>query len=81
MALRKKRTVRNHKKHGRKGIGHRCRKCGDKFRSKVDLELHISEVHHRKPALNEIRLLEKGYMPSESKLGTPFKGKNKIIIA
>ena len=63
------------------GEVHRCSRCGDKFKTKVDLELHINDVHKRKPALNEIRLLEKGFLPEESKLGMPFKGKNKIVIA
>ena len=29
----------------------------------------------------EIKLLEKGHMPSETKMGTEFKGKNKILIS
>jgi hypothetical protein len=29
----------------------------------------------------EVRLLEKGFTPDETKLGTPFKGKNKVVIA
>lgn len=29
----------------------------------------------------EVRLLDKGYVPKETKLGTPFKGRNRVIIA
>ena len=35
----------------------------------------------RKMAEREIRLLEQGYVPKKTKIGSEFKGKNKIIIA
>lgn len=35
----------------------------------------------RKMAEREIRLLEQGYVPEKTKIGSEFKGKNKIIIA
>jgi hypothetical protein len=28
----------------------------------------------------DVRLLSKGFVPNETKFGTPFKGRNKIII-
>lgn len=34
-----------------------------------------------KKAAREIRLLEQGYVPSKTKFGSEFKGKNKIIVA
>lgn len=58
----------------------RCEKCGDKFTTKLDLDIHDNQVHRRKSALREIRLLEQGFLPEETKIGTKFKGKNKIII-
>lgn len=30
--------------------------------------------------VKEIRLLEHGFVPKQTKIGTEFKGKNKIII-
>ncbi|MBI5060931.1 MAG: hypothetical protein HZB67_01310 [Candidatus Aenigmarchaeota archaeon] len=84
MARKKKRLVKRRVHHRKKhewGEGYRCRKCGDKFATRMDLDLHIEEVHHRKSALAEIQLLERGFLPEESKLGMPFKGKNKIIVA
>lgn len=29
----------------------------------------------------EVRLLERGFVPRETKHGAPFRGKNKIVIA
>jgi|GEM_PF-3269914 len=28
----------------------------------------------------DIKLLRKGFQPEETKLGTPFRGKNKVVI-
>ncbi|MBI2583168.1 MAG: hypothetical protein HYW25_00740 [Candidatus Aenigmarchaeota archaeon] len=28
----------------------------------------------------DIRLLQEGFIPEQTKMGTPFKGKNKIIV-
>lgn len=75
-----KRYHRKEKPHGW-GEGYKCRKCGDIFPTTLDLQFHVNEIHNRKPALREIRLLEQGFIPEESKLGMPFKGKNKVIIA
>ena len=36
---------------------------------------------HAKQKNNELTLLENGKLPDVSKIGLPFKGKNKIIIA
>jgi hypothetical protein len=33
------------------------------------------------PNDTEVRLLSKGFVPQETKFGTPFRGKNKVIIA
>jgi uncharacterized C2H2 Zn-finger protein len=59
----------------------RCKKCGDRFPTTLDLQFHVNEIHNRKSALREIRLLEQGFVPDESKLGMPFKGRNRVIIA
>ncbi|MBI5332442.1 MAG: hypothetical protein HZB65_02630 [Candidatus Aenigmarchaeota archaeon] len=29
----------------------------------------------------EVKLLEKGHIPQETKMGTEFKGKNKILVS
>ena len=36
---------------------------------------------HSKKMIDEVRLLEQGHVPPESKIGSEFKGKNKIIIS
>ncbi|MCD6092419.1 MAG: hypothetical protein J7J38_00165 [Candidatus Aenigmarchaeota archaeon] len=33
-----------------------------------------------KKAARDIKLLEKGFVPKRTKIGTSFKGKNKIIV-
>jgi len=77
-----KRRVYKIKKHlHRREDSYRCKKCGDRFPTTLDLQFHVNEVHKRKPALREIRLLEQGFVPDESKLGTKFRGRNKVIIA
>ncbi|MCX6819584.1 MAG: hypothetical protein NT129_06330 [Candidatus Aenigmarchaeota archaeon] len=34
-----------------------------------------------KKMVDEVKLLEKGHVPDTSKIGSGFKGKNKIIIS
>ncbi|MFC2142910.1 C2H2-type zinc finger protein [Candidatus Aenigmatarchaeota archaeon] len=55
----------------------KCFVCGKKFKNKRSLKIHGRQ--HIK-AYEEIKLLQKGYTPDETKIGTKFKGKNKIII-
>jgi hypothetical protein len=33
------------------------------------------------PVIREIRLLEEGFQPEKNKIGSEFKGKNRVIIA
>ncbi|MCD6381524.1 MAG: hypothetical protein J7L43_00910 [Candidatus Aenigmarchaeota archaeon] len=35
----------------------------------------------KRMAEKEIKLLEQGYVPKKTKIGSGFKGKNKIIVA
>ncbi|MBI4896099.1 MAG: hypothetical protein HY832_00955 [Candidatus Aenigmarchaeota archaeon] len=55
-----------------------CMRCRKDFPSRPSLKSH-SKSHT--DALEEMKMLEKGYVPQESKLGSGFKGKNKIIIS
>jgi len=74
----KKRKVTKHQ--GNK-MNYKCKKCKDVFTNGIDFDQHISDAHSTKIAFVELQLLEKGHVPEESKLGEPFRGKNKIIIA
>ena len=58
-----------------------CKKCDANFSSRMELGMHDSHVHMSKVALEEIKLLEQGFIPEETKLGTKFKGKNRVVIA
>jgi len=60
---------------------HTCKKCGAEFNLKEELEMHDTQIHKTKMAIEELRLLEQGYVPDETKLGMPFKGKNRIIVS
>ena len=55
----------------------RCFVCKRSFKNKKALRIHGRR--HIK-AFEEIALLKKGYTPDETKIGTKFKGRNKIII-
>ena len=49
----------------------------DKKERKISSEALQMEKKHVK----EIRLLEQGYQPEKNKIGSEFKGKNRVIIA
>ncbi|MBI3190440.1 hypothetical protein HYZ41_01920 [archaeon] len=55
-----------------------CMRCEKQFTSRAALKAH-SKSHLQ--ALNEIKMLEEGHVPIETKFGAEFKGKNKIIVA
>lgn len=40
-----------------------------------------SKKHTKKKMIEEVKLLEQGHVPDTSKIGSGFKGKNKIIIS
>ncbi|MCX6815277.1 MAG: hypothetical protein NT120_00300 [Candidatus Aenigmarchaeota archaeon] len=54
-----------------------CMRCEKQFPSMNALRVH-SKAHLQ--ALRELRMLESGQIPLETKLGSEFKGKNKVII-
>ncbi len=56
-----------------------CMRCKRTFATWRGLQTH-SRKHFKKEALDEIKLLEKGCIPSKSKIGSGFKGKNRVII-
>jgi hypothetical protein len=56
----------------------KCMRCDKEFTSRDLLKRHL-KMHAQ--ALQEIRMLEEGFVPIESKIGLEFKGKNKIIIS
>ena len=57
-----------------------CVRCKKKFKTIKTLKAH-SRKHLEKEVLDEFVLLKKGHVPKKSKIGSEFKGKNKIIIS
>jgi len=55
-----------------------CMRCDMNFQSRDALKKHLKS---HQQAMQEIKLLEEGHVPSESKIGFEFKGKNRIIIS
>ena len=56
----------------------KCIVCKAAYSSKGSLRVHAKK-HIR--AFEEIKLLEQGYTPEETKVGTKFRGKNRVIIS
>ena len=56
----------------------KCMRCDKEFPSRDSLKKHL-KMHSQ--AMQEIKMLEEGYIPVESKIGLEFKGKNRIIIS
>ncbi len=56
----------------------KCMRCDKEFPSREKLKRHL-KMHQQ--ALHEIKMLEDGFVPIESKIGLEFKGKNRIIIS
>lgn len=57
---------------------YRCGRCEIIFSS-----INALRKHSRKhtDSLAEIRLLQQGHLPIETKMGSEFRGKNRIIVA
>jgi len=55
-----------------------CARCDQSFKNWDALKRH-SRTHLK--TLDELKQLQQGKMPDESKLGAGFKGKNKIIVS
>ncbi|MBI2578250.1 MAG: hypothetical protein HYW26_00915 [Candidatus Aenigmarchaeota archaeon] len=56
----------------------KCGRCELSFKSMLALKRH-SHVHL--DDMQELRLLQEGHKPVETKFGGIFKGKNKVIIS
>ncbi|GEM_PF-3070197 len=56
----------------------KCMRCEKEFPSRGSLKQHL-KMHSQ--AMYEIKMLEEGYIPVESKIGFEFKGKNRIIVS
>lgn len=57
---------------------YKCFMCKASFDSKKGAKMHTRK---HMVALKEINLLKEGFVPQETKVGTKFKGKNKIIVS
>jgi flagellar biosynthesis regulator FlbT len=73
-----KKKIKKAKKPVEKIYKNVCMRCEKQFTSKAALKAH-SKSHLQ--ALNDIKMLEEGHVPIETKFGSEFKGKNKIIVA
>jgi hypothetical protein len=58
----------------------KCIRCKKQFRTIKALKNH-GKKHLEKEMLDELLLLQKGHLPKKNKIGSEFKGKNKIIIS
>ncbi|HIG97482.1 MAG TPA: hypothetical protein HA230_04015, partial [Candidatus Aenigmarchaeota archaeon] len=56
----------------------RCMRCEQVFPSWNALKIH-SRTHLQ--SLREMKMLQNGHIPDETKLGASFRGKNKIIVS
>ena len=69
--------AKSQKQKGDKQLN-KCIRCNKDFPSRASLKVHL-KTHAQ--ALQEIKMLEQGFVPIESKIGLEFKGKNRIIIS
>lgn len=58
---------------------YKCGRCEMNFKSMLSLKRHSTKAHLK--GLEELKLLQQGHVPVETKFGSVFKGKNKIIIS
>ncbi|MEK6888021.1 MAG: hypothetical protein AABX14_03695 [Candidatus Aenigmatarchaeota archaeon] len=56
----------------------RCMRCEQVFPNWNALKVH-SRTHLQ--TLREMKMLQSGHIPDETKLGAAFRGKNKIIVS
>ncbi len=56
----------------------KCMRCEQTFPSWKALKVH-SKMHLG--TLREMKMLQQGHIPDETKMGSTFKGKNRIIIS
>jgi hypothetical protein len=64
---------------GKKDEGYnKCMRCDKRFPSRDALKKH-QKMHQQ--AMYEVKMLEEGFVPIESKIGFEFKGKNRIIVS
>lgn len=61
-------------------IKYTCMRCKKSYSSFKTLKAH-SKKHLEREIIDEIKLLEKGHVPNKNKIGSEFRGKNKIIIS
>ncbi len=75
MIMKKKSKVAKASKPSNKYM---CMRCERQFPSRKALQVH-SKSHLQ--ALYEIKMLEQGQVPVETKFGSEFKGKNRVIVS
>lgn len=73
-----KKVVKKTEKKEKDNHFNKCIRCQKTFSSRKALIRH-SKLHLAE--LREMQMLEEGHVPSLSKIGGEFKGKNKIVVA
>ena len=56
----------------------KCMRCEQIFSNWNALKVH-SKTHLQ--SLSEVKMLQQGHIPDETKMGVTFRGKNKIIVS
>ena len=56
-----------------------CMRCKAEFTNWDSLKRH-SKKHLQREVLDEFKLLKEGHVPKKSKIGSEFRGKNRIVI-
>ncbi len=69
--------VNNHMKLKKKVRRVQCMRCEQFFPSFNALKVH-SRTHLQ---MQEMKMLQQGHIPDETKMGVTFRGKNKIIVS
>lgn len=78
MVVRKTKKLKQKVKSKVKKHLYYCFRCEKAFPTRRGLKIH-SSAHLQ--AMQELKMLQQGHIPLETKFGAEFKGKNKIIVA
>ena len=66
------------RKYRKKKFSIKCIRCSKPFHSIKSLKTHTKTHLHK---MKEMSMLQEGHIPGESKIGSGFKGKNRVIIS
>lgn len=66
------------REYRKKKFSIKCIRCSKSFPSIRSLKAHTKTHLHK---LKEMSMLQEGHIPGESKIGSGFKGKNRVVIS